>query len=76
LAAKVDNFQAAPVDDLTQELTMLRALTDDYLSRFEDGVTLTAGDIHILRDLLEDNDREAAINDLRSSLGITESARS
>ena len=72
LAAKVENFQAAPVDDLAQELAMLRALTDEYLSRFEDGVALSAGDIHVLRDLLESVGRMVErISKIRNSTALT-----
>lgn len=72
LAAKVANFEAAPVDDLSQELAMLRALTDEYLSRFEDGVKLGAGDISILRDLLESVGRMVErIAKIRNSTALT-----
>jgi len=72
LAAKVETFQAAPVDDLTQELAMLRALTDEYLARFEDGIPLKAGDIQILRDLLESVGRMVErIAKIRNSTALT-----
>jgi len=72
LANKVDQFKGAPVDDLTQELAMLRALTDEYLGRFEDGVKFAAGDILVLRDLLESVGRMVErISKIRNSTALT-----
>jgi hypothetical protein len=56
----------------------------ERIAKIRNSTALTAAEVMILRTHLADwiikyvpdNDRETAINDLRSSFGITESARS
>lgn len=72
LAHKVESFEQAPIDNLANELAILRALTDDYLSRFEDGVHLPADDILRLKDLLESIGRMVErIAKIRNSTALT-----
>ena len=54
LAAKVATFLADPrPGDLTDELALLRALLQDYLERFPDGVPLPIKDIERVLDMVD-----------------------
>jgi hypothetical protein len=54
LAAKMDAFRADErPGDLQDELSLMRALMQDYLSRFADGVPLRADDVGRLFDMLD-----------------------
>lgn len=54
LAAKAEQFQADPLPhDLGAELALMRALFQDYLDRFSDGVPIPATDITMLMTMLE-----------------------
>ena len=72
LSDKLERFEQAPVDDLTNELAMLRALTDEYLSRFETGIKLSANDMRVLGDFLESVGRMTErISKIRNSTALT-----
>lgn len=54
LQEKIEQFEADPAaGDLRSELAVLRALLQDYLDRFPDGIPLTAGDIDRIYDMIE-----------------------
>lgn len=54
LQTKIDQFAADPqAGDLRGELALMRALLQDHLDRFPDGVPLTGDDIGRLFDMIE-----------------------
>ena len=54
LAEKAKTFEADPIPwDLSAELALMRTLLQDYLDRFQDGITMPAEDIERIFGMLE-----------------------
>lgn len=59
LADKVSHFESDPAPyELDGELAMMRAIFDDYLSRFADGIPLPGHDVDRLMKMLESVSRQ------------------